>query len=206
MQVVAREREVAAAHADPEALWLEFRRTLRAFVARRVPFPADVDDIVQWVFLQLHRRLADVRNGDRIHAWLYTTARRAIADYYRSGVRRHEVPSGDALDLDRLEIALEAPAESETRAEVAACLAPVVERLAPPDREAIELVEIQGVRLAEAAERSGVSLPGMKSRIQRARRRLKEAMLACCRIALDGTGVPIACETKKPDGSSCGAC
>ena len=64
--------------------------------------PADVDDIVQWVFLQLHRSLGEIRSGERIHAWLYSTARRAIADYYRSRSRRREVPSGDALDLDEL--------------------------------------------------------------------------------------------------------
>lgn len=178
------------------ALWVEFRHSLRAFVARRIPNPADVDDIVQGVFLQMHRSLGQIRNGERVHAWLYTTARRAITDHYRSSRRRREVPSGDALDLDQLDGGQEAGSADavDPRAEVAACLAPVVERLHAADRDAIKLIEIEGLHLADAAGRSGLSLSGMKSRIQRARRRLKHAMLACCQIALDGRGVPVACD------------
>lgn len=174
---------------------LEFRDRLRAFVARRVPNPPDVDDIVQWAFLQMHRSLGEIRNGERIHAWLYSTARRAIADYYRSRSRRREVLSGDVLDLDSLELGPDVGAAegNDGRREVAACLAPVVATLAPADRETIVLTEIQGLRLADAAGRSGISLSGMKSRVQRARRRLRKAVLDCCDIALDGRGTPIGC-------------
>jgi RNA polymerase sigma-70 factor, ECF subfamily len=208
MQVAVRERDAAGVATDSGALWLEFRHSLRAFVARRVTNPADVDDIVQWVFLQMHRSLGEIRSGARVHAWLYTTARRAIADYYRSRTRTREVPSGDALDLDVLGAGA-GPASREgvdERAEVAACLAPVVERLGAADREAIRLIEIEGARLADAAALSGLSLPGMKSRIQRARRRLRQAMLACCQLALDGRGMPIGCEGHAPTGGrTCGS-
>jgi RNA polymerase sigma-70 factor (ECF subfamily) len=200
---------VAASTSDTErlgseTLWREFSGRLGAFVSRRVSSGADVDDIVQWVFLQLHRSLGEIRNGERIHAWLYSTARRAIGDYYRSRTRRREVPSGDALDLDRLHAsrwpAPDAPGE---RAEVAACLAPLVERLAPVDREAIVLTEIRGLRLADAAVRAGVSLSGMKSRSQRARRRLRQAMLDCCHVALDVRGTPISCTTRAVAAGPC---
>jgi RNA polymerase sigma-70 factor, ECF subfamily len=188
-----------------ETVWLEFRERLRAFVARRVPNPADVDDIVQWAFLQMHRSLGEIRNRESIHAWLYSTARRAIADYYRSPARRREVLSGDVLDLDALPLRPEGavPVADDARREVAACLSPVVARLAPADREAIELTEIHGLRLADAAARSGISLSGMKSRVQRARRRLRQAMLDCCQIALDGRGVPIGCAQRTDEPVAC---
>ena len=187
-----------------ETLWVEFREQLRGFVARRVSNPADVDDIVQRVFLQMHRSLDRIRSGERIHAWLYTTARRAIVDHYRAGTRRREVPSGDAADLEALQSAgprqLE---EGDRRQEVAACLAPVVERLGPADRDAIALTEIQGLRLADAASRAGLSRSGMKSRVQRARRRLREAILSCCHVALDGRGAPIGCASRDGRASPC---
>ena len=196
--------DAEGARRDPEALWLEFRERLGAFVARRVSNPADVDDIVQGVFLQMHRSLGAIRNGERIHAWLYSTARRAIADYYRSGRRRREVLSGDALDLDALELTSDARAEdgNDERRELAACLAPVVERLTPADREAIALTETQGLRLAEAAARTGLSLSAMKSRARRARHRLRKAMLDCCHLALDGRGTPISCARRDPVSDS----
>jgi RNA polymerase sigma-70 factor (ECF subfamily) len=187
-----------------ETVWLEFRGRLSAFVARRVPNPADVDDIVQFAFLQLHRGLGEMRNAERVHAWLYSTARRAVADYYRSRGRRVEVPSGDAADLDALPRTDGARESGEARQEVARCLAPVIRRLPPADQEAILLTEIEGLRLADAATRANVSLPGMKSRVQRARRRLRQALLACCHVALDGRGAPISCEQRNgPRAAGC---
>lgn len=193
--------EAAAA----ETAWREFRGQLRAFVARRVGDAADVDDIVQHAFLQLHRGLGAIRNRERVHAWLYSTARRGIADHYRSRGRRVEVASGDVADLDALARTDRAAGEEGGRQEVARCLAPVLQRLAPADREAILLTEVQGLRLADAALRVKVSLPGMKSRVQRARRRLREAILACCRVALDGRGAPIGCERRDGPRATCPA-
>ena len=205
MPVAGQERDAASAQTDAGALWVEFRHSLRAFVARRVSNPADVDDIVQLVFLKMHRSLGKIVNGERVHAWLYTTARRAITDYYRSPTLTREVPSGDALDLDDLDRRAAVADNADDRAEVAACLAPVVQRLGEADREAIRLVEIEGVRMTDAAAQARLSLPGMKSRVQRARRRLREAMLACCRLALDGQGMPIGCARGAPEGgTSCG--
>jgi RNA polymerase sigma-70 factor (ECF subfamily) len=191
-----------------ETVWLEFRDRLRAFVARRVTNPADVDDIVQWAFLQLHRGLGGIRNGERIHAWLFSTARRAIADYYRARTRRLEVPAGDTLDLDALPVAGLTEGDGDARREVARCLAPVLRRLGRADQEAIALTEIEGLRLADAAARVDISLSGMKSRVQRARRRLRRAILACCHVALDGRGTPIGCEGREhgPAGCSEGTC
>jgi RNA polymerase sigma-70 factor (ECF subfamily) len=183
--------------------WLEFRERLRAFVARRVSNASDVDDIVQWVFLRLQQNSVHIRRGDRIHAWLYSTARRAIADYYRSS-RRREVAAGDAADLERLQSGREDPPEAEdARRDVAECLAPVVNRLAASDQEAIRLAEVEGLALAEAASRAGISLSAMKSRVQRARRRLRAAMLECCHIALDGRGAPVGCRRREPVAGAC---
>jgi RNA polymerase sigma-70 factor (ECF subfamily) len=188
-----------------EALWLEFRQRLAAFVARRVSSPADVDDIVQTVFLRLHTGAHGIRSAERIHAWLYTTARRAIVDHYRSRARQRESPAGAGTDLEALETRRAAPADDGVgaRQEVAACLAPLVDRLAPDDRDAIALTEVGGLRLAQAAARSGVSLSAMKSRVQRARRRLRQAVLACCDVALDARGAPIGCASRAPAASSC---
>lgn len=206
MQVAASPAsEPTRAGTETERLWLEFRQRLRGFVGRRVANPADVDDIVQGVFLQMHRSLDRIRAGERIHAWLYSTARRAITDYYRSATRRREVLAGDAADLEALQTVGEAPADDgQGRREVTACLAPVVDRLAPADREAIALTEIQGLPVAEAAGRAGLSLSGMKSRVQRARRRLREAILGCCQVALDGRGAPIGCARRDRRAGPCG--
>jgi RNA polymerase sigma-70 factor, ECF subfamily len=172
-----------------DTAWAELHANIRGFVARRVRRPADVDDIVQQVFLRVHQALPTLRNEDKLPAWIYRTTRRAIADYYRAPARR-EVSVGTAVDVVSAEQPEAAVDEREASAlqELAACLKPLIGTLAPADREALVLVEFDGVPQVDAARRVGLSASGMKSRVQRARARLRSAFDECCRIALDARG------------------
>jgi RNA polymerase sigma-70 factor (ECF subfamily) len=88
----------------------------------------------------------------------------------------------------------EAPAppsdEEDRRAEreLASYIAVFVAALASPYREAITLTELQGMTQKDAAEMLGISLSGMKSRVQRGRQQIQEMLQACCEIALDARG------------------
>ncbi len=83
----------------PDLPWQELHGNLRAFIGRRVRNQADVDDLVQRVLLQIVRGLGSLRDAERLHAWVYRTARNVIVDYYRSPTARREIASGDAADL-----------------------------------------------------------------------------------------------------------
>ena len=74
-----------------EHLWQEMHAGIRAFVGRRIRQTADVEDVVQHVFLRVHQGLPSLRDAERVHAWVYRTATHAIADYYRGPVNRREV-------------------------------------------------------------------------------------------------------------------
>jgi len=63
-----------------------------------------------------------------------------------------------------------------------------VARLPSPYREAVTLVELEGITVREAAEMVGVSVSGMKSRVQRGRAQLRQLFDECCEIALDARG------------------
>jgi RNA polymerase sigma-70 factor (ECF subfamily) len=76
-------------------------------------------------------------------------------------------------------------------AELARCLRPLLSGLAPEQRRAVELIDLDGLAQADAARREGVSLSGMKSRVQRGRRRLAELLGQCCALTLDARGVPM---------------
>ena len=55
----------------------------------------------------------------------------------------------------------------------------------------------------EAAQRLGLSVSGMKSRVQRARLHLRTALDECCRIALDRRGGVISYEARTDQCSTC---
>lgn len=76
---------------ETEVAWREFHLRLRAFVSRRVKHRADADDIVQKVFMEMHRSLATLRTRDRLGPWLYRTARNAVVDHYRTPAHRREL-------------------------------------------------------------------------------------------------------------------
>ena len=73
--------------------------------------------------------------------------------------------------------------------------------LPSPYREAVTLTELQGMTQKDAAEMLGISLSGMKSRVQRGRQRIREMLQACCGIALDARGHVLSYE-RRPDGES----
>jgi RNA polymerase sigma-70 factor, ECF subfamily len=190
---------------ETEAVWKEFHLRLRAFVTRRVGQRADAEDIVQKVFLAMHRSLPSLRTRDGLGAWLHRTARNAIADHYRTPARRREVPSGDLSDLDVRHPAPTPMPDDDGGAEAfaAACLGPMVQRLPDDYRRAIELVELRGLTQRAAAESENLSVSGMKTRVQRARRLLKASLLQCCLVALDGRGGMLSCETRRAGKRAC---
>lgn len=186
---------------ETESAWRAFHQRLHRFVARRVRQGADAEDIVQKVFLQMHRGRGSLRNADRVGAWLYQAARNAIADHYRSAAGRREVTAGDTRALDARLASDPAGGDDESSlAEAVGCLRPMIGRLPERYRRAIERVELQGLSQRAAAAAEGLSVSGMKTRVQRARGRLKAALLECCRIALDRRGGLLDCESRGKRG------
>nr|WP_305800354.1 sigma factor-like helix-turn-helix DNA-binding protein [Thiolapillus sp.] len=80
---------------------------------------------------------------------------------------------------------------------LAECLPRALQDLDAADREAIKLCDLECMKQAEYARAKGISLAGAKSRVQRARRRLKQALQACCQIRYDESG-SICCYALKP--------
>jgi RNA polymerase sigma-70 factor (ECF subfamily) len=170
---------------DAEAVWHDFQRPLLAFIARRVPDRDGAEDILQEVMLRIHRHAGELEDSAAVSAWIHQIARNAIADHYRRAAVRRERPSG--VELDVHEPAASEPT-GELRGELAACLRPLVQRLGPPYREAISLTELDGLTQVAAAAQLGLSVSGMKSRVQRARSQLRELLVSCCEIELDRRG------------------
>ena len=166
-----------------EQLWETYRTQLYHFVLGRVGETAVSEDIVQDVFVKVQTQLPKLREQEKVTAWLYQITRNAITDYYR---RRRPIAE--------LTEAIPAIVEEEATAaeELAGCLRPFVNQLAPSYRDAITLYEFEGMPQKEIANQLGISLPGVKSRIQRGRKQLKASLLNCCQIEQDRFGAPIA--------------
>ena len=173
-----------------EDIWNEFSRRLRAFTLSRVSDPDDADDILQDVFVKLHTRIDTLRDEDRLAAWLYQIARNTIADHYRARGQTIAVPDTLAVEDE--------PFESDASGRIAASLKTMVAGLPDRYREAVTLSELEGLPQHEVARRLGLSLSGAKSRVQRGRGMLREALLDCCHFEFDREGRMID-YTPRPD-------
>ena len=175
--------------ADAQEIWQQIHNGLRAFIAKRVANEAEADDIVQDVWLKMQRGLDGLKDRSRLVSWIYQIARHAIIDPYRAPGRGREMPAGLAADLESYQSSSSRQTASEEsgqlRTELAGCLRPMIERLPGEYRQAVILVDLEGLGQQEAAAQLGLSLSGMKSRVQRGHRQLKGMLEACCTIELD---------------------
>jgi RNA polymerase sigma-70 factor (ECF subfamily) len=154
----------------------------------------------------MHRGIRGLRDEERFAAWTYQVARSAVVDHLRARARHPPAPGGAGAARKPEAERATAPAEPDDgigECELAAYLAPLVARLPSPYREAITLVELEGQTQADAARLTGISLSGMKSRVQRGRRRLRELLDACCTIALDARGKVLSAEPRDTSDPDC---
>ena len=79
----------------------------------------------------------------------------------------------------------------------------MIERLPPDYRDAITLVEFEGLTQQVAAKQIGISLSGMKSRVHRGRKQLKQMLDDCCLIELDRRGGVVGYRTRTAGCDSC---
>jgi RNA polymerase sigma-70 factor (ECF subfamily) len=180
------------------ALWQDVASRLRPFIARRVP-AVEVDDVLQDVFVRVQRGLAGLRDEERFTSWLFQIARNSVVEHQRVRAR-HPVP--DAVGDDELP-ADPSDDDREASRALSACVSLFVARLPSPYREAVTLVELEGLTAREAAEMVGISVSGMKSRVQRGRAQLREMLDACCEIALDARGKVVEFTPRVPGQPCC---
>jgi RNA polymerase sigma-70 factor, ECF subfamily len=174
--------------ASGDELFTGLHERLRGFVGRRIGDPDAADDVAQEVLLRLHRSLRDLRVEDRLDAFAYRIARNAIIDHYRSRASAKEIPAAPDELIARVDAdgdTDEDPNEAKGREELARCLEPLVRRLAEPYRQALTLTDLGKLSQVEAARVTGLSVPGMKARVQRARAQVHELLTDCCDVALD---------------------
>lgn len=169
----------------------DFLTRLRAFVRRRVTSSADADDVVQTVLLRWLQS-SQQSPAPAPHAWLVAAAKRAIIDLHRSRGRTDET-----ADVEREVV----EASDEERSDIGNCLAPLLATLPDEDRELLLRVDVEGASQTALAREFGITPSGLKSRVQRARTRLRAALTAHCIVDRDPHGHPVGPATCRPDPS-----
>ena len=177
-----------------EQIWRELSDRLRQFVRSRIQSTADVDDVLQTVFLRIHSNLDSIRTTDRLESWVFQITRNAISDHFRN--TRNTLNDVDSLFTETDDGKVEAQ-----HAELAKCLSTLIDRLPDDQRQAVSMYEIQGMSQNDIVIRESLSVSGAKSRIQRGRKALERMLKACCEFQFDRRGNVV--EYRPADANCC---
>ncbi len=140
---------------------------LRAYLKRRLSaFPDEVEDLVQETLLALHLQRGTHDPTLPVSAWAVAIARHKLVDLWRRRGRRDGLH--DAIDdVDEHLLAAE-PDDGGARRDLAVLL----QDLPQAQRQAIVLTKLEGLSVAEAAERTGASESAIKVQVHRGLKRL----------------------------------
>ena len=165
--------------ASLEAIYGDFHSSLRSFTLRRVSDLDTAEDILQDVYLKIHLHISDLQKGESLESWIYRITRNVIIDYYRRVRPQDDLPESLASPIDE---------EPDAVSELALSVRGMLHCIPPKYRQALELTELQGYSQVELAKKLNISVSGAKSRVQRARQKLKEAFMDCCHFEFDRLG------------------
>lgn len=160
------------------AAWKKHAPELRGWLRSRLLQPQDVDDMMQDLFIKALGQGQQFCGIENARAWLFAVARNALADRLKLQRNMVELPD-DLVAQDHDQDAVD---------QLSACLPRVLSELAPTDRQAIEQCDLNGMSQADYAAMAGLSLSATKSRLQRARQKMRERMTQACQVTLDERG------------------
>jgi RNA polymerase sigma-70 factor (ECF subfamily) len=165
-------RSVASGPTFDDLYEAHFAFVWRNVLNRGVPASA-VDDVVQEVFVVVHRKLLGFEGRSSLRTWLAGIVRRVVSDYVR---KRGNAPAGDEL-LERDGVSLaRGPAEELDAKAAARVLDELLQRMPEVQREVFILHEVEQMTGREIAEAVGANENTVHTRLRAARRIFEDGL------------------------------
>lgn len=171
---------LSRALAEPETVRLTFRQVYDAYFAfvwravanRGVPAAA-MDDVVQEVFLVVHRKLPTFEGRSTVRTWLSAIVRRVVSDHVKK--RGNQATAQEALDDHALR-SDEDPAADLDRRTAAELVDRILEKMNDAQREVFVLYELEQLTTREIAELTDTNENTVQTRLKAARKAFQKAL------------------------------
>ncbi|MCE5285085.1 MAG: RNA polymerase sigma factor SigZ [Pelosinus sp.] len=163
------------------SIWNNHRVELLNYIKTKVSDDYAAEDILQEVFIKIYKNIDQLENPHSLKPWLYRITNNTIIDFYRKSnplIYSDEIGYQSVIEERPVNI----------NQEVATCLKSFLYKLPDKYREPLELFEFNGMKHKEIAKKLNLSLSGSKTRILRAKERLKELLIECCQFETDSYG------------------
>ncbi|MBX2832620.1 MAG: sigma-70 family RNA polymerase sigma factor [Rhodospirillales bacterium] len=178
--------------------WQALQKGLHRFAQTRVPIN-EVEDIVSDILEAIIRNQSTLATASNPSAWVYAVARSKIVDFYRRQSRTLNTTETLQIDPTLHGLSETHPPDTQSdKAGLSTCLSELIAGMKDNDQTILTEIDLKRTRQTEFAIRHAIGLPTVKSRIQRARKRLRNRLIACCP---DGT--PYGCQDTCKSTATC---
>ncbi len=167
-------------------IWEEYKSSLFGYIKKRVTDEDDAKDILQDVLLKSYQYCSNGKSVLYLKSWLYKITQNTIIDYHKKNNKTI------SFSLDYVETANEKSIIGEASDYIKVLLKLLPNDYATP----LYMSDIDGIDQKTIAENLGLTLTNTKSRIQRARVKLKERFLECCVVSFGESGEMVSFDIK----------
>lgn len=167
-------------------IWEEYKSSLLGYIQKRVSNDDDAKDILQDVLLKSYQFCSKGKTVLHLKSWLYKITQNTIIDHYK------KVNKNVPFDSDPMY-----EQNEQSRIGEASEYIKVLLKLLP-DKYAVPLImyDLEEIDQKIISEKLNLTLPNIKSRIQRGRVKLKERFLECCIVSFDDKGEMVSFDIK----------
>ncbi|MCM8569354.1 sigma-70 family RNA polymerase sigma factor [Gramella jeungdoensis] len=162
---------------DISEQWLEYKDALNNYILKIVKDPDTANSLSHEVLMKVYSSCCSGREIRNIRSWLFQIAYNTCMDYFKKENKNTD-----------LQTEIKESEEEPVYQEAGEFVEPLLGLIPSKYSEPLKLADIRGLKQQEVAEKLDLSLTATKSRIQRARQMLKEKIMECVHIEVDGQG------------------
>jgi len=167
-----------------EQVYTRFNQELYRYIFSKVRDEMAAKDILQDVFVKMIEKSYQLTDQSKFKHWLYRITSNEVNNYFRQQ-KKHQ-------QLENLLPVVEEPNHSLESLEH--CLLEFIADMPEQEQYLVRQVELEGKSQKQLAEELNMTHSSLRSRIQRARQKLKKRLLLCCKQYL--TPCDISCNEK----------
>lgn len=159
-------------------LWNVYHTAITRFIFSKVKDEQLANDLTQETYLKAHINLNKLKDLTKAKQWLFAISRNVVHDYFRKNI------ISVAIDENTVQDTL----SQETVHTAQDCLPGIIKNLPKKYRDPLFLSDIKGMKQAAVAAQLKLTLPTVKSQIQRARKLIALGYIECCDYKFNDDG------------------
>ena len=163
-----------------ENIYKEYNKLLMSFIVKRVPNRFIAEDILQEIFLKVVNKYDQLKDQNKLKSWLFQITRNSIIDYYRSENQSVDTKA-EFVDVNETNV-------NDVNVKLQESVLLMIQQLPLKYRQSLYLADYKGMTNKDIARKLKISDTCAKSRVQRARKLMKEIYLKCCHFEFDRNG------------------